>query len=131
MPNCRGWTCPARSRFRVRAALPRRPQHELGRLGAGEEAERDERSPGSPGDDERRPLEPEDALGIPRAKLAEAHLAARVGKADLPTVNVPCQHEVERAGMKPVDDLGEVAEDEAKVRVRVGELLEPGSPCEV
>ena len=54
--------------------------------------------------------------------MREPELAARVRQADLAVVHVAGEHEVERAPAARIDDAREVAEEDAEVRVRVGEL---------
>ncbi len=44
---------------------------------------------------------------------------------------MPGQHEIEHAGLQPVDDLREVAQQDAQVGVGIGEPLRARSPAPV
>ena len=63
-----------------------------------------------------RLVEPGDEPG---ARVGERHPATWPGKADLAGVQVPREDEVERRAGNPVDDAGEVAEQQAKASRRV------------
>src|SRR5215212_4517743 len=77
-----------------------RAQNELVRRRAGEEAERNEG----------------------RAQAGrEVQLAAGVWETDLAGMEMTREHQVEDARLEPVDHLGEVAQKDAEIRVRVRE----------
>ena len=93
------------------------------RLRPREEAERDERRAEA---GERCSVPPGrlvDAADVGPADVRQPQLPPGQGTQIWPRVQVAGENEVERACRKPVDDVREVAEQDAQVGVRVGELL--------
>ena len=63
----------------------------------------------------------EEALPVRRAQVLQPHLAAGRGDADLSAVQVPCEDQVELARCERPHVVREVHEQDAEVRVRVGQ----------
>src|SRR4029453_9423842 len=86
------------------------PQHELGRLGPREEAERHERRPETRRDVEHPARPAVEPLCVRPLEMREPDLPAAVRHDDLARVEMPRENEVEHARLYPVYHAREVAE---------------------
>jgi hypothetical protein len=64
-----------------------------------------------------------EAFDVRPANVREAKPPAREGNADLARVEMACKDQVEDARFEPVDHLREVAEEDAKVGLGIGQAL--------
>ncbi len=67
-----------------------------------------------------------ETVDVPRAQVCEANLLAGERQNDLPRVEMPGEHEVERVVRQPLRNAREVAQEDPEIRLRPHERLRRG-----